>query len=537
MLHIHSQFRSLKISLLTLVVTVFQSNLLPLPTVNAQLPTLRFAAPRKMAASYYVQSMTVSPDGKQLAYFGSELGQRAPGNLSYMTALSVINTKTGAVLYKDRPTPPNNQQARSTTGSGFRFRGEFSPDGKRLAWAAGYRKHKFYLRNERGVVKGLDDAGGVLRLGTSAAFSPDGKILATGQYSPARIFLWNAQTGQKIREFTPAVSQVSALRFSPDGKYLACSDRRSYFLLLDAKTGNTYHKITNTSSSYPGMCFSPDGKMLAVTGSSGTALWDVANKRFIKRLSGVSYNVAYSPDGRFLAIGNQSGVQLWDASGQYRLATLSIGAPCWTLAFSPNGQQLYVSRSINSTNHSIWAWNLRPTGVDNGPRTAPNQNDLALLWNGLRADSMAKAYPSLLKLAASPRESVAFLKTRLKPQPVLSKITRLRILRLIATLNSPQFQAREEASQELEDLGRAVVPFLRKVRKASPSPRMNKQLDQLVQKLDSRLPDEDQAVRAVQVLELANGADSRAILERLSQGEPTAPLTLEAMAALKRMGS
>ncbi len=55
---------------------------------------------------------------------------------------------------------------------------------------------------------------------SSVAFSPDGRILASGSYDDT-IRLWNAESGTLLRVLEGHSGNVSSVAFSPDGTTLA----------------------------------------------------------------------------------------------------------------------------------------------------------------------------------------------------------------------------------------------------------------------------------------------------------------------------
>src|SRR5262249_45709582 len=111
------------------------------------------------------------------------------------------------------------------------------------------------------------------------------------------------------------------------------------------------------------------------------------------------------------------------------------------------------------------------------------------------------------------------------------------VARLIADLDSPRFQVREKASQELEQAGEAVAGALREAKKGGPSAEQGRRIDQLLAGLAAAKPGPEQlrTTRALVTLEQIGGLEARKVLARLAAGAPGAGLTQEAQAALQRL--
>ena len=114
------------------------------------------------------------------------------------------------------------------------------------------------------------------------AFSPDGRLVATGDMNLRAAVLWDVRTGQKVRSFSGRSgllrkgSGVWAVAFSPDGRYLATGSDDATAALYEVTSGKRVRVFKGHSKAVIAAAFSPDGRYLATGSQDNTArIWKI----------------------------------------------------------------------------------------------------------------------------------------------------------------------------------------------------------------------------------------------------------------------
>ncbi len=165
-----------------------------------------------------------------------------------------------------------------------------------------------------------------LPAGNIYALSPDGKIWAS-ETDISKIKLWEIATGKELRTLTGYFFYVDRMAFSPDGKILASGITENLpgnqgvgIALWNVETGKRLRTLTAFLLGAGGpIAFSPDGKILAGQIISTIQVCEVDTGKELLKLQYPSFDhisdspIAFSPDGRFLATAEGDGlIKLWN---------------------------------------------------------------------------------------------------------------------------------------------------------------------------------------------------------------------------------
>jgi WD40 repeat protein len=183
----------------------------------------------------------------------------------------------------------------------------------------------------------LEHAGPVEAL----AYSPDGRLVATGAKDGAR--LWLTATGQPASALLAHPGPVTKVHFPADGKALltVAADRAFRWDIRTNQMLGSYRQ----DAAIQVAVLDPAGDHLFLADEGGGAcLWDVAAaspRAVLHGHAGPIRSAVFSADGRLLLTGGaDQTARLWDAAtGRPRCPPWPHQGPVWSVAFSSDGRR------------------------------------------------------------------------------------------------------------------------------------------------------------------------------------------------------
>jgi WD40 repeat protein len=202
------------------------------------------------------------------------------------------------------------------------------------------------------------------------AFSPDGRVLAAGDYR-GNLILFDVARRSRLAILPTGIGGINDLAFRADGRSVVVggdgpgdSGRGAAVVDVARRRPLAVLQIPGSSGSEVTVAFRPDGTALAATGGShnGVTLWNVKRRGHLLRMFMPQQvtGVVLSRGAGLLAMASPGGeVTLWDFGRHVQLGSLPSFRPRPAFSLSPrtgtftnDGKRLAISDGTGS----VFVW-------------------------------------------------------------------------------------------------------------------------------------------------------------------------------------
>lgn len=547
-----------------------------------------FLASRDITDAWRVWSL---PDGESLPVFGGEQARQALRCQFETGERNILTLEPNGDIQRWSLPPSTSRRPRQVFTPGTladwparnRSSSEdvltFSPEWTMAALCgSGGDMHILHLRTGRRVFLPFRNP----HSATQWRFSPDETVLAIRTQEDQIIRLWDLRSHKQIAQFEGNEGWDTHLLFSPDSRFF-CFPKGDSIQLYDLKQRR--RQELGDHRGVQQLAFAPSGSaLLTVDARSRLRLWDLRSRKVLRigvtdgelwlagqhphdgeslltsevfsdserrirlfdPVTGIGVvpladalrsfedsKIAVSPDRRIIALGYYD-VTLYDRYSGREVGRLprTHRGNVTALAFSPPGALL----AVGASDSSIYLWDWKEVcGLCGGQRTTLSDAQLIRCWHALASEDPRPAFAAIGMLRATPAQTLPFLFHRLHS---VSESELQHVHRLVADLDSEDFQTREQASDHLRQGMRGEwVPLLHQQVGVKSSLEAANRLQQVLTKTNNFAfsPGMLRRVRAVHLLEEIGSKEASELLGRLAKGSPNAPLTTEAHYARQRM--
>jgi WD40 repeat protein len=224
----------------------------------------------------------------------------------------------------------------------------FSPDGKVLA-SSGSTGVIFWDVKIGREVRRLSEK---TARATTLHFTRDGNTLLTANHESLGICVWDTWTGKLLHEFDQGWRSVA---LSPDGKLLALGDYEE-LRVVELASGKKRFVRKEPEASRSRLAFAGNETLvLARPWGKKVLFLDAATgkERFTREMSnereGLTRLLAVSPDGKRIAVSDENGIRVWETKEGRQVGVLDCsgkGNPT-PMAFSSDGTKLFLRVTVD----------------------------------------------------------------------------------------------------------------------------------------------------------------------------------------------
>ena len=133
---------------------------------------------------------------------------------------------------------------------------------------------------------------------------------------------------------------VTALRFSPNGKWLASGDRASGLFVVDAATGENPRLLDGVADGVGDLDWRRDSEALAVAAGDGSVLLFQPSAGIIAAKWKAHQNgataISFARDGRLVSGGHDAAARVWSPDGKLLVEVTNLLGSAFRVDFSPD---------------------------------------------------------------------------------------------------------------------------------------------------------------------------------------------------------
>ncbi|MDC0143467.1 hypothetical protein OAK45_02915 [Verrucomicrobia bacterium] len=185
--------------------------------------------------------------------------------------------------------------------------------------------------------------------------SADQRYIAHG--GPDRLVrIFSTDTGEMLHKIKKHTDWVTAMRFSPKGKYVASGDRAGGIHVWEAEPGGRASSLMGHRGRITGLEWASTNIVISASEDGTAKMWNIDEVRQLKSWtahSGGALSLRRAQNGNMVTVGRNRRATLWDASGNAK-RTFTFTGDIPSTGVPSNDGKLVIGTDWNG---EVYVWN------------------------------------------------------------------------------------------------------------------------------------------------------------------------------------